>query len=71
VLNVSVEMEMTMSAQPLKPILVKRYARSRLYEPANQRYVTVSQLQEWAAKGLPFVVLDTETGADVTQVLLA
>ena len=62
---------MAMSAQPSQPMLVKRYARSRLYDPANQRYVTVSQLQEWAAKGLPIIVLDTETGADVTQVLLA
>ena len=70
-LNILVGMEMTMSAQASKFILVKRYARSRLYDPANQRYVTVSQLQEWAAKGLPFVVLDSETGADVTQVLLA
>ena len=60
-----------MSAQASEPIVIKRYARSRLYDPANQRYVTVPQLQEWAAKGLPFLVLDTETGADVTQVLLA
>lgn len=60
-----------MSAQLPQPILVKRYARSRLYDSVNQRYVTLLQLQEWATKGLPFVVLDTETGADVTQVLLA
>jgi len=60
-----------MLAQPSKPILIKRYAGSRLYDPANQRYVSVPQLQEWAARGLPFVVLDTETGADVTEVLLA
>jgi polyhydroxyalkanoate synthesis regulator protein len=64
-------MEMTMSAQPSQPILVKRYARSHLYDAANQRYVTLLQLQEWAAKGVPFIGLDTETGADVTQVLLA
>lgn len=60
-----------MSAQTSEPIIVKRYARSRFYDPANQRYVTVQQLKEWAAKGLPFIVLDTETGVDVTQVLLA
>jgi polyhydroxyalkanoate synthesis regulator protein len=60
-----------MSGQPSEPILIKRYARSRLYDPANARYVTVRQLREWAAKGLQFLVLDTETGADVTQVLIA
>jgi polyhydroxyalkanoate synthesis regulator protein len=60
-----------MSAQPSEPILIKRYARSRLYDPSNQRYVTVPQLRHWAARGLPFIVLDTKTGADVTQVLIA
>ena len=59
-----------MSASP-EPILIKRYARNRLYDPANQRYVTVAHLREWAAKGLRFLVLDIETGADVTQVLIA
>jgi len=53
------------------PILVKRYARSRLYDPANRRYVSLEQLRAWAANGIAFVVKDTETGADVTRVLLA
>jgi polyhydroxyalkanoate synthesis regulator protein len=63
-----------MTAQQPEPILIKPYARSRsshLYDPANQRYVTVRQLREWASKGVPFLVQDTETGADVTQVLIA
>ena len=59
-----------MSAMP-KPILVKRYARSRLYDTDGGRYVSVEQLRGWAAAGLAFIVLDTETGADVTRVLLA
>jgi polyhydroxyalkanoate synthesis regulator protein len=60
-----------MSAHQTEPILIKRYARSRLYDPANQRYVTVPQLREWAIKGLRVLVLDSETGADLTQVLLS
>jgi len=65
-------MEVPMSAaQKSQPILVKRYARSRLYDAANQRYVSVEQLRGWAADGVAFVVLDTETGADVTRILLA
>ncbi len=64
-------MEMPMSAPRTEPILVKRYGRSRLYDPVNQRYVSVEQLQDWAANGVAFVVQDTETGADVTRVLLA
>ena len=52
-------------------ILVKRYARSRLYDTRNQCYVSVEQLRRWAAKGVAFSVIDTETGIDVTRVLLA
>ena len=54
-----------------QPILVKRYALSRLYDTRNQCYVSVEQLRGWAAKGVAFSVIDTETGNDVTKVLLA
>ena len=53
------------------PILIKRYARSRLYDPVNSRYVTVAQLRQWQRDGIAFIVRDAETGADVTRVLLA
>ena len=55
----------------MQPIVVKRYARSRLYDAANRRYVTVEQLRDWRVKGVAFSVKDTETGADITRVLLA
>jgi polyhydroxyalkanoate synthesis regulator protein len=54
-----------------RPILIKRYGRSRLYEAANGRYVTVEDLRQWLRKGVSFIVHDVETGADVTRVLLA
>jgi polyhydroxyalkanoate synthesis regulator protein len=53
------------------PKLVKRYARSRLYDADAARYVTLADLKDWQARGLPFTVIDTETGQDITQVLLA
>jgi polyhydroxyalkanoate synthesis regulator protein len=53
------------------PKLVKRYARSRLYDTRTARYVAVSDLRSWAAKGIALVVIDAETGDDVTRVLLA
>ena len=59
------------STAKAKSILVKRYARSRLYDTQNQTYVSVDQLREWVAKGVAFTVVDTETGSDVTAVLLA
>ena len=51
--------------------LVKRYARSRLYDTQAARYVTLADLQEWQTRGLAFTVIDVETGEDVTRVLLA
>jgi polyhydroxyalkanoate synthesis regulator protein len=54
-----------------EPILVKRYALSRLYDTAGRRYVTVDELREWRARGLAFLVRDRETGDDITPTLLA
>jgi polyhydroxyalkanoate synthesis regulator protein len=33
------------------PRLVKRYARSRLYDTEAVRYVTLADLKEWPARG--------------------
>lgn len=53
------------------PKLVKRYARSRLYDTQERRYVTLADLRSWAANGVAFLVIDVETGDDITCVLLA
>jgi polyhydroxyalkanoate synthesis regulator protein len=55
----------------MKTIHVKRYGGSRLYDAGNLRYVTVEQLRDWAAMGVVVCVQDSETGADITRVLLA
>jgi polyhydroxyalkanoate synthesis regulator protein len=51
--------------------LVKRYARSRLYDTQSASYVTVVDLRLWAARGVQFTVIDVETGDDITRILLA
>jgi polyhydroxyalkanoate synthesis regulator protein len=51
--------------------LIKRYGRARLYDTEAACYVTVAELREWRAQGIAFTVIDTETGQDVTGVLLA
>jgi polyhydroxyalkanoate synthesis regulator protein len=58
-------------APKFAPILIKRYARSRLYDTVALRYRCVEDLRQWAKDGIAFVVVDTETGDDVTRVLLA
>ena len=60
-----------MVAARVRSILVRRYARSRLYDTANGCYVSVEQLRRWAVDGVTFSVIDAETGLDVTRVLLA
>jgi polyhydroxyalkanoate synthesis regulator protein len=53
------------------PIVIRRYARSRLYDAAAGRYVTIDMLRAWRDQAIAFTVLDVETGQDVTRVLMA
>jgi polyhydroxyalkanoate synthesis regulator protein len=55
----------------MAPVLVKRYARSRLYDTAEGRYVSVDELRQLLSEGIVFRVEDDATGEDVTHVLLA
>jgi polyhydroxyalkanoate synthesis regulator protein len=59
------------AAKPSPPILVRRYARSRLYDTVRGRYLTVEDLRRWLRDGIAFQVRDSETGEDITRVLLA
>jgi polyhydroxyalkanoate synthesis regulator protein len=54
-----------------QPILVKRYAGSRLYDTARAQYVSMADLRQWKARGIAFEVRDAQTGKDVSRVLLA
>ena len=56
---------------PREPVLIRRYARSRLYDARSCRYVSVAQLRDWATEGVAVAVIDAETGEDITRVLLA
>jgi polyhydroxyalkanoate synthesis regulator protein len=56
---------------PGQSILVKRYARSRLYDTVGLRYVTADTIRDWLAGGIAVAVIDAETGEDVTRVRLA
>jgi hypothetical protein len=58
----------TMAASsPLAPIPVNRYAASGYYDTIARTYLPESVLRAWAALGVSFVVLDPETGQDVTH----
>ena len=53
------------------PHLVKRYARARLYDTTAACYVTIAELRSWKRSGRAFIVIDAETGDDITRILLA
>ena len=59
-----------MQDQPT-PILVKRYAGSRLYNTVAAAYVTIQALQAWRRNGIAFQIIEAQTGEDVTNLLLA
>jgi polyhydroxyalkanoate synthesis regulator protein len=45
--------------------------RQRAKQCGVGHYLTVDDLRDWAARGVRFTVEDTETGEDVTRILLA
>jgi polyhydroxyalkanoate synthesis repressor PhaR len=51
--------------------IIKRYARSRLYDTQTTCYRTVEELRRLVARGVPLKIVDSETGDDVTKALLA
>jgi polyhydroxyalkanoate synthesis regulator protein len=53
-----------------QPILIKRYANSRLYDSLKARYVSVDELRDWKERGVRFEVRDAESGEDASRVLL-
>jgi polyhydroxyalkanoate synthesis repressor PhaR len=54
-------------AQAEQPVLIRRYAESRLYDGRTARYLTLADLADTAEDGDGFVVLDAKTGGDVTS----
>jgi polyhydroxyalkanoate synthesis regulator protein len=53
------------------PKLVKRCAGTRLYDTEAARYMTLAELRARFAQGAALIVVDAETGQDITQALAA
>jgi polyhydroxyalkanoate synthesis regulator protein len=51
--------------------VVKRYAASRPYDTTTLSYVTVPQLRALASERTEVLIYEAETGADITQSVLA
>ena len=54
-----------------EPILIKRYANRKLYDPGRSRYVTLEELEELIRQGREIRVVDAVSGEDLTSQTLA
>jgi polyhydroxyalkanoate synthesis repressor PhaR len=52
------------------PLIVKRYAGQRLYEPAAGVYLTLADLAQRLDDDEDFIVTEAETGEDITRLVL-
>jgi polyhydroxyalkanoate synthesis repressor PhaR len=55
---------------PEEPVVIKRYANRRLYNPAAGSYVSIDDLGALVEDEEDFVVYDVNTGDDITHVVL-
>jgi polyhydroxyalkanoate synthesis repressor PhaR len=51
-------------------LVIKQYAGRRFYDPTGLRYLTLDDMRRMAAEGVDFVVYDSESGQDITRMLL-
>jgi polyhydroxyalkanoate synthesis repressor PhaR len=54
-----------------EPHLIKKYANRKLYDTRTSRYVTLDSIAELVRDGHDIRVVDRDTGADLTQVILS
>jgi polyhydroxyalkanoate synthesis repressor PhaR len=52
------------------PLSIKRYAGTRLYDPAAGAYVTLDDLAQWVEDDEDLIVTEAETGEDITRSVL-
>jgi polyhydroxyalkanoate synthesis repressor PhaR len=52
------------------PLIIKRYAGTRLYDPAAGAYLTLADLAQWVEDDEDLIVTEAETGEDITRSVL-
>jgi polyhydroxyalkanoate synthesis repressor PhaR len=50
--------------------LIKKYKNRRLYDTKLSQYITLEQLKGYVVEGLPFKIEDSESGSDITNLIL-
>ena len=50
--------------------VIKKYPNRRLYDTAESKYVTLSDVRELVLNGISFCVIDKKSGEDITRSIL-
>jgi len=50
--------------------IIKKYPNRRLYDTAQSKYVTLSDVRELVLDGIAFCVIDKKSGEDITRSIL-
>jgi polyhydroxyalkanoate synthesis regulator protein len=58
-----------MSSEQL-PIVIKLYPNLRLYDGESGSYRSLLELKAWKEREIPFLIVDSRTGDDVTDRIL-
>lgn len=53
------------------PIIIRKYANRRLYNTATAGFVTLDDLRRMVVAGEDFIVIDVQSGSDITASILA
>jgi len=59
------------TSSPKEPMIIRKYANRRLYNTATAGFVTLDDLRQMVVGGDEFVVIDAQTGTDITASILA
>lgn len=51
-------------------VIIKKYSNRRLYDSTNKRYVTLEDISELIREGNEVKVIDSQSGADISKVIL-
>ncbi len=52
------------------PIIIKKYSSRRLYDTHNKRFISIRQLGEMIRDSQDVIVIDKESGEDITKTIL-
>ena len=54
----------------LGQVIIKKYSNRRLYDSTNKRYGTLEDISEMIREGSEVKVIDSQSGADISKVIL-